>query len=309
MGARSLTARPWGAGTAALCWFILLVASGSPGCFAQDLLPIPNLAARVNDVTGTLTAEQQAQLEEKLSAFEARKGAQLALLVVPTTGGEPIENYSYRVILKWLLGRKGVNDGVLLIIAKDDREMRIEVGKGLEGALTDATCNRIISEAIVPLFRQGDFFGGISAGLDRIIAVIDGEPLPAPDLKWRGQSERGVAHWVPFLFFAVLFGSMVLRSLLGRGLGALVAGAVTGIVVYVVGQVLFTAIVGGLIAFLFALISGFSGGGSWSSYPRNGGWGGGLGGFGGGGFGGGGGSGGFSGGGGGFNGGGASGRW
>jgi uncharacterized protein len=297
----------------ALCLVACLFTSAS--ALAQNLQPIPNLAARVTDVTGTLTAEQQAQLEEKLSAFEARKGAQVALLVVPTTEPEAIEQYSYRVILKWLLGRKGVDDGALLIVAKNDRDMRIEVGKGLEGALTDATCSRIISEAIVPLFRHGDFYGGINAGLDQIIRVIDGEPLPKPDLGWQGQSERGVAHWVPFLFFAVLFGSVFLRSLFGRGLGALIAGAATGVLVYVVGQVIFTAVVAAVIAFLFALISGFSGGGTWSSYPRTGGWGGGLGGFGGGGLGGGSGrgggfgGGGFSGGGGGFNGGGASGRW
>jgi uncharacterized protein len=273
---------------------------------AQGLQPVPKLAARVTDLTGTLTAEQQSALEDKLSSFEARKGAQIAVLVVATTEPEDIAQYSIRVVDQWKLGRKSIDDGALLIVAKNDRELRIEVGKGLEGALTDVAAHRIISETMVPLFRQGDFYGGIQAGLDRMIRVIDGEPLPAPDRRWQGQSERGLSHLLPFLFVAVIFGSAILRSLLGRGLAAVLAGAATGAVVYFVGQALFIALVAGLLAFLFTLIAGFSGGGTWSSYPRTGGWGGGFGSGGGGGFTGGGG---FSGGGGGFNGGGASGRW
>jgi uncharacterized protein len=281
--------------------------------FAQNLQPIPKLSARLTDLTGTLTAEQQSMLEEKLSAFEARKGSQIAVLVVPTTEPEEIDQYSIRAVDQWKLGRQKIDDGALLLVAKNDRDLRIEVGKGLEGALTDLTAHRIISETIIPLLRQGDFYGGINAGLDEMIRVIDGEQLPPPDLGWQGHSVRGLSHLVPFLFVAVLFGSVVLRSLFGRGLGAVIAGAATGAVVYFVGQAIFIAMIAGVIAFLFALISGFSGGGLWSSYPRTGGWGGGFGrgggGFtGGGGFSGGGG-GGFSGGGGGFNGGGASGRW
>jgi uncharacterized protein len=273
--------------------------------FAQNLQPgmgqpIPKLTARVTDLTGTLTAEQQSMLEEKLSTFEARKGAQVAVLVVPTTEPEEIAQYSIRVVDQWKLGRQRIDDGALLIVAKNDRDLRIEVGKGLEGALPDLTAHRIISETIIPLLRQGDFYGGINAGLDQMIRVIDGEQLPAPDLGWQGHSVRDVSHLVPFLFVAVLFGSVVLRSLFGRGVGAVIAGAATGAVVYLVGQAIFMAVIAGLIAFLFCLISGFSGGGTWSSPPRAGGFGSG-GGFTGGG--------GFSGGGGGFNGGGASGRW
>jgi uncharacterized protein len=286
---------------------VLALSLAAPVC-AQSLQPIPKLTARVTDLTGTLTAEQQSMLEEKLAAFEARKGAQVAVLVVPTTEPEDIAQYSIRAVTQWMLGRKNIDDGALLIVAKNDRDLRIEVGKGLEGALTDLTAHRIISESIIPLFRQGDFYGGINAGLDQMIRIIDGEPLPAPDLAWQGQSVRGLAHLLPFLFVAVLFGSAVLRAMLGRGLGSVVVGAATGAVVYFVSQALFVALVAGLIACTFALVSGFSGGGLWSSYPRTGGWGGGFGGGlrGGGSFGGGGG---FSGGGGGFNGGGASGRW
>lgn len=288
----------------ALCWIAVPAL-----LIAQNLQPIPKLGARVTDLTGTLTAEQQSQLEDKLRAFEARKGAQVVVLVVPTTAPENIEQYSIRVVTQWMLGRKNIDDGALLLVAKDDHDMRIEVGKGLEGALTDLTAHRIIAESIIPLFRQGDFYGGINAGLDQIIRVIDGEPLPPPDAAWQGQSVRSVGRMVPFLFVGVLFGSVVLRSLFGRGWGAAIAGAATGALVYAIGHAIFITVVAAVLAFLFALLSGFAGPGSWSSYPRSGGWGGGFGGLGrGGGFGGTGG-GGFSGGGGGFNGGGASGRW
>jgi uncharacterized protein len=272
--------------------------------FAQNLQLIPKLTARVTDLTGTVTAEQQSMLDEKLAAFEARKGAQIAVLVVPTTQPEEIAEYSIRVADQWKLGRQKIDDGALLLVAKSDRDLRIEVGKGLEGVLTDVAAHRIISETIIPLFRQGDFYGGINAGLDQMIRVIDGEQLPASDPGWQGHAIRSVTHVMPFLFIAVLFGSIVLRSVFGRGLGALIAGAATGGVVYFVGQAVFLAVIVGFIAFLVALVTGASGGGMWSSYPRTGGWGGGFG--SGGGFTGGGG---FSGGGGGFNGGGASGRW
>src|SRR5262249_54138638 len=139
--------------------------------FAQSPLPLPKLEARVTDQTGTLTAEQQAALEEKLSAFEARKGSQLGVLLVPTTEPEDIAAYSIRVVEAWKLGRRKVDDGALLIVAKSDRRMRIEVGYGLEGALTDAMSNRIISDTVAPLFRQGDYYGGINAGLDQMIRV------------------------------------------------------------------------------------------------------------------------------------------
>ena len=294
----------------ALAWLVLGLAAAP--VFAQtQQQPLPKLTGRVNDLTGTLTAEQQATLEDKLAAFEARKGSQIVVLVVATTDPEDIVNYSYRVAHNWKLGRAKINDGALLIVAKNDRELRIEVGRGLEGALTDLTAHRIISDTIVPLFRQGDFYGGINAGLDRMIRIADGEPLPPPDLEWQGSSEKNISHLVPFLFVVVFFGSVVLRSMFGRGLGALIAGVVSGGLVYFAGQSLFVALVAAVLAFLFALISGFSGGGMWSSFPRTGGWGGGFGSGSGGAWRGGSGSvgGGFRGGGGDFNGGGASGRW
>ena len=141
---------------------------------------VPPLKARVTDLTGTLSASEANQLEQKLAAFEAKKGSQIAVLIVPTTQPETIEQYSIRVAEAWKLGRKGIDDGALLVIAKQDRALRIEVGYGLEGVLPDAIAKRIIEETIVPRLRQGNFAGGIDAGIDKIMGVIQGEPLPPP---------------------------------------------------------------------------------------------------------------------------------
>lgn len=256
---------------------LLVLGMVTPALAQTRQQPVPRITSRVIDQTGTLTAEQQATLEDKLAAFEARKGSQIAVLVVATTEPEDIFTYSDRVAHAWKLGRPKIDDGALLVVAKNDRELRIEVGRALEGALTDLTAHRIISDTIVPLFRQGDFYGGINAGLDQVIRIVDGEPLPPPDLLWQGTSEKNISRLVPFLIVAVLFGSAVLRSMLGRGAGAMTAGVASGALVYFAGQSVFVAVVAGILAFLFALISGFSGGGMWSSYPRVGGWGGGFG--------------------------------
>jgi uncharacterized protein len=281
---------------------------------AQGLVPIPPFDARVVDLTGTLTAQQQAALEQRLAEFEARKGAQIAVLVIPTTRPEEIEQFGIRLAESWKAGRKASDDGAILIVAKDDRQMRIEVGYGLEGALTDITSKRIITDTITPLFRQKDFYGGINAGVEQMIRVVDGEPLPPPDEKWN--QAPSILAFLPFLFFAVLIGSMIFRSLFGRALGSLVTGGVTGGLVWLVSSLLGISIFAGIAAFFFSLVMSSLGGGRWSSAPRHGGWrgggwgggiggggwgGGGDGGFGGGGFGGGGG--------GGFGGGGASGGW
>ena len=168
----------------------LVLAGVSAPAAAQDLQPVPQFTARVTDLTGTLTSGQQAEMEQKLLAFEQRKGSQVVLLVVPTTGPETIEQYAIRVAEAWKPGREGVDDGALLLVALQDRVVRIEVGYGLEGVLPDAIARRIIDETITPLFRQRDIFGGVSAGLSRIMQVIDGEPLPPPDRQWRRPADR-----------------------------------------------------------------------------------------------------------------------
>jgi uncharacterized protein len=279
---------------------------------AQSLQPVPELSARVTDATGTLTAAQQAALEQKLAAFEQRKGAQVALLIVPTTEPETIEQYSIRVVDAWKLGREGVDDGVLLLVALQDRTLRIEVGDGLEGVLPDAIARRIIDETIKPLFRQQDIHGGVNAGLDRIMQVVDGEPLPPPDRRWRQPSDR-IGGLLPLLIFGAIAGGGMLRALFGRPLGSLATGGVIGAIVWLVSKLVAIAIGAGVLAFLLTLFMGAGGSGlrraGRGGWPGGfGGWGGGLGGGGfgrGGGFGGGG----FGGGGGGFSGGGASGRW
>jgi uncharacterized protein len=261
--------------------------------------------ARVTDQTGTLGAEQKAALEQMLQAFETRKGSQIAVLMVPTTKGEAIEQYALRVAETWKLGRKGVDDGALLAIAKDDRALRIEVGYGLEGALNDATAKRIVAEVITPRFREGDFFGGISAGVDRMIKVIDGEPLPAP-ARSAPQVDGGVFQLLPIVLIAAMVVGGVLRAILGRGLGALATGGGVGFLAWILAGTLFVGVIAGVLAFFFTLMGGgFGGGRRYGGFPggfpggtgRGGSWGGG--GFGGG----------FRGGGGGFGGGGASGRW
>jgi uncharacterized protein len=269
---------------------------------------IPPLNQRVTDLTGTLSGGAVARIEAKLADFEAKKGSQIAVLIVPTTEPEDIAQFGIRLADAWKLGRKGVFDNVYLIVAKNDRHVRIEVGRGLEGALTDVTANRIIEETITPHFKANDFDGGVEAGVDQIISVVNGEPLPVPDQKWEKHS-GSISNLLPILLVVVVVAGGVLRSIFGRFLGSAATGGLAGFLAWLVSHFLPIGLGAGIVAFLFALLAGGSSRG-WSS---GGGWGGGFGGggFGGGGFGGGGGGGGgfSSGGGGGNAGGGASGSW
>ena len=277
-----------------LLFFLALAAS----ICAAALVPVPALTARVTDQTGTLTAEQKASLERVLQQFEARKGSQIVVLVVPTTAGEAIEQFALRAAERWQPGRKKIDDGVLLVVAKDDRALRIEVGYGLEGALNDATAKRIVSEVIVPQLRKGDFYAGIAAGVDRIIRVVDGEPLPAPAAT-TATNRDSLEQLLPVLLIVAVIAGIALRSMLGQFHGAVVTGAVVGALAWLMANVLAVAVIAGFAAFVLALlgIDGGGYGGMHGGYGYRGGFG--RGGFGGG----------FRGGGGGFGGGGASGRW
>lgn len=255
---------------------------------------VPPLLGHITDLTGTLAPDQKSTLEQTLEAFEARKGSQLAVLMVPTTEPEDIAQFALRVAEQWKLGRKKVDDGVVLVIAKNDRTLRIEVGYGLEGVLSDITSKRIISETISPRFKQGDFYGGVVAGVDQIIRIVDGEPLPEPKNSSR-DSNQSIRQFVPFLFIVALAVGGVLRRALGQVAGSVITGAVVTVLAWFVAGTLLLALLAGVAAMFVTLIGvgrmghgmgGFSGGG--------------RGGFGGGGF---------RGGGGGFGGGGASGRW
>jgi len=263
---------------------------------AAEDAPIPPLAGRVVDVNATLTAEQRRELEASLEAFEKRKGSQIAVLLTGTSFPEPIESFSLRVAEAWKIGRKGVDDGIVVVVARSDQAMRIEVGYGLEGAVPDAVAKRLIEEEFIPRFREGDFYGGLRAGLDRLMRVIDGEPLPPPKQEGGGSEPRSIeTYFILFMAIVIAVGGL-LRALFGRLPAAAIVGFGTGLLAWLIVAPLTVALLVGIVGFIFTLAGGGHRGG--------------LGGFGRGGFGGGGfGGGGFSGGGGGFGGGGASGRW
>ncbi|WP_233575020.1 YgcG family protein [Pusillimonas sp. NJUB218] len=293
-----------------LIWFgafILTVVLGflaSPA-LAQDAA-VPPLQARVTDTTGTLDAATVQDIEARLAALEQRKGAQIAVLMVPTTGTDSIEQYALRAFEQWQLGRKSVDDGILFVVAKDDRAMRIEVGYGLEGAVPDLLAGRIIREQVVPRFQAGDFAGGVSAGVDSLILLVDGEDLPPPETSAASADEESAELWGALLLLFFFFAAL-----------PWVAAPFTGIVLYVAWGNIFIALGGAVVAFFVSRAlrawidkkGGGKGGPGGGGMRRRAGRIGAAGGFGAGGFGGGFGGGGFGGGGGSSGGGGASGRW
>ena len=260
---------------------------------------VPPLSGRVVDQTGTLSSGDVASLTQTLKDLETRKGSQIAVLIVPTTDQESIEQFSIRVAEAWKIGRKKIDDGALLVVAKNDRRLRIEVGYGLEGVLTDATARRIIDEDITPKFKSGDFAGGISAGVDRIIRVIDGEKLPAPEPEhWRRLGLlNNIDPFNPFVIAALFIVGGILRSTLGRLFGSLTTGGFVGLLAWFLVGSLGLSVIFAIIAFVLTMF----GESIASAGGRGGTWSGGSGGSSSGG--------GFSGGGGSFGGGGASGRW
>ncbi len=283
---------------AAFCLLGLLCALWA--AIGQAQVAVPPLSARVTDLTGTLKLEQRQALETRLAQFEARKGAQIAVLLVPTTQPEPIEQYARRVLDEWKLGRKGIDDGALLLIALKDRKLRIETQYGLEGVLPDATAKRIVDEIVTPRFRQQDFYGGISAGIERMIAVVDGEPLPPPPSRAArrdgGSSNLESLLMVGFALVFVVAG--ILRAMFGRVGGAALTGGIGGMIAwFIVGSLLAAGAVA-LVVFVLSTIMGVPGmgrrgirrGGYWGGGMSGGSWGGGGGWSGGGGMGGGGGA-------------------
>jgi uncharacterized protein len=289
---------------------------------AQVPIAIPKLDARVTDLTGTFTATEQSELEQKLAAFERRKGAQIAVLILPSTAPEDIAQFGIRLAEAWQIGDAATDAGAILIVAKNDRALRIEVGDGLEGSLTDSVTARIINDTIVPQFKQGDYFAGVSAGVDRILRVVDGESLPRVERAWdkRGNSLAKL----PLLLIALAVIGKFLRYAIGRAPAALAGAALGGGMAWIMTGSLIWAAVVGIGALLVIVWLTSTAIGSWS-LPRDrdderyrrrsqrGGWGDSGGGWGGGssggGWGGGSSGGGFSGGGGHFSGGGASGKW
>jgi uncharacterized protein len=279
------------AGLVACCALLLLVSGGA----RAELVAVPALKTRVTDLTQTLSPDQQAQLEAKLTAFEQEKGSQIAVLIVPTTQPEDIAQYSIRVVDAWKLGRAKQDDGILILLAKNDRKMRIEVGYGLEGAIPDLTAKRVISEVMAPSFRQGDYYGGLNNAVDKLIGLIAGEQLPAP-VSNNASSNNNFESMLPLLFFGGLILGAILRGIFGNFFGGALNGGAIGLLAWVLGGGILAAILFAIVAFFITLMGA-------SGLGQMGGYGGGSG----GGFGGG--SDPFSGGGGGFGGGGASGDW
>jgi uncharacterized protein len=282
----------------------LVMAWALLGGTAWAQVAVPPLKAPVTDLTATLSAQQSADLDARLRTWSQNKGSQIAVLLVPTTQPEAIEQYSIRVAEAWKIGRKGTDDGVILLVAKNDRTVRIEVGYGLEGAIPDAIARRVVEEIIVPRFRGGDFYGGISEGVTSLMKLVEGEKLPPPP-SGPGPSGSGPdLQLVMVLLVMLMVINTVLGNLFGRVLGSLIGSGAAG----VLGWLLLGSLIGGIVIAVIGFVMSAVLGGSRGGFP--GGFGGGRGGFGGGGFGEGGfGGGGFGGGGGGFGGGGASGRW
>jgi uncharacterized protein len=263
---------------------VILALSVVWACAASADVAVPQLTGRVVDQTGTLSGADIASLTQTLKDLEARKGSQIAVLIVRTTAPETIEQYSIRVAEAWKIGRKKIDDGALLVVAKDDHHLRIEVGYGLEGSLTDVTAHRIVDEVITPKFKAGDFAGGISDGIDRIVKVIDGERLPAPEPPhWQEQgSFNGSDLLNPFTLFGLVVVGGFLRTVLGRLIGATATGGVVAAVAWFIAGSIAASLLAGVIGFVIAMFAdafvptgpagrgrggyggGYSGGG-WSS--------------------------------------------
>jgi uncharacterized protein len=272
--------------------------AGSPWALtlshAQGVQPVPALTARVVDNTGTLDASARSQLEAKLAALEQKKGSQVVVLLVPSTAPEDIASYASRVANDWKIGRKSTGDGVLVIVSKGDRKLRIEVAKTLEGAIPDLMAKRIIDEAMVPKLRTGDYAGGLSDAVDRIAQLVDDESLPPPgatgglpdSVQGAVKSLLGDVGWMQALFFLIFFVpviNVISKAIFGNKLGSIVIGGAVGALAFVVTASVLIAVIAFVAALIFALVTGLRG---WQNAGGN---------YGGGGYGGGGWSGGSSG--------------
>ncbi|MCW5661326.1 MAG: TPM domain-containing protein [Burkholderiaceae bacterium] len=287
-----------------------LALAAALGASAQDLMPVPPLEGRVIDRTDTLDSLQRQSMEQHLASVERELGTQIVVLIVNSTQPEDIAAYAHRVADQWKIGRRDVGDGLLIVVAKNDRRIRIEVAKALEGAVPDLAARQIITETISPAFKRNDYAGGLNAAIDRIAARIRPEGLPPPDAQRDasgGTPGFNWEDWALFFFVAVpIIGSM-LTGVFGRKLGSLVTGGGAGALAWWFSASLAVAALAGVVALILVGVLGIGS----ATRGRRGGppiiWGGGGGGWGGGGYGGGGGF--SSGGGGDFGGGGASGDW
>ncbi|MEO7403171.1 MAG: TPM domain-containing protein, partial [Burkholderiales bacterium] len=249
---------------------------------AQDFQPLPDVSSPVTDTTGTLSQSQIATLTEKLRAFEKRKGSQIAVVVVPTTEPETIDQYSIRLAEKVKIGRAKVDDGLIIVISMKDRKTRIEVGYGLEGAIPDSVASQVRRQVMNPAFREGRYFDGLNAGADAFIKIIDGEPLPAPapdrGVSHQGASGDGVDYQSLLVMGIILVFVVggILRAIFGRFLGSAMVGGVAGGGAFLLSGLMPIGIVGGIVAFVFSIVFSNSFGrnniGSRGRGPMGGGW-------------------------------------
>jgi uncharacterized protein len=269
-------------------WLLALyLCFGAVSSYSQNLVPVPQLTGHVVDTIALLDAQQRQTLETKLVALESLSGSQVVVLIVATTQPEDIVGFSNRVGNVWKIGRKAIGDGLLVVVAKDDRKLRIEVSKTLEGAIPDLAAKQIIDTSITPHFKQGDYAGGLDAGLDQIAALIKGESLPTPpqsDLDTAWLDGFDWQELIAFVLFGVFFGGSIFRRIFGNKLGSAVTGTVVGVLVNLLSGSIVFAVMAGFVAMIFVLISsaggafpgwrggGFgSGGGGWSSGSGSGG--------------------------------------
>lgn len=239
------------------CCLVLLGISGSQA--ADGLVEIPPLSTAVTDLTQTLSAEEQAALNEKLTQFSQQAGSQVAVLILPTTQPEDIAQFGIRLADAWKIGRVKQDDGVIVIVAKQDRKMRIEVGYGLEGAIPDAIAKRIVAEQLSPAFKQGQFYAGLNLATDTLIKLIQGEQLPAPAKTPAVAGQGDLMQWLPILMFAAIIAGAILRGMLGAFFGSALTGGVLAMLAGFLGATLLVMGLVGLAAFVFTLAMGSSG--------------------------------------------------
>jgi uncharacterized protein len=253
--------------TLVLAWCMASVA------LAQSLQAVPAPSSHVVDTTNTLTAEARGALEQKLTAFETESGTQIGVLIVQTTAPEDIFSFANRAANIWKLGRKDVGDGLLVVVAKDDHKLRIEVAKTLEGAIPDLMAKRVIDQMITPAFKQGDFAGGLDAGASQLMALVRGEELPAPTT---ASGQQNGFQWIDlavFMFMAAAIGGSIARRVFGNRWGSLLTGAGTGVAAWLATNSLLVAAVASIAGGVFTLLGALNRGrstGHGSSWPSGG---------------------------------------
>jgi uncharacterized protein len=248
--------RTWGLrALLALLWALGLGLWQATACAQTALVPVPDYRAHVTDTARALADADRAALERQLANFETQRGTQIGVLIVPSTAPEDIADYSQRVADTWKLGRAGVGDGLLIVVAVQDRRVRIAPFKALEGAIPDVLAKRIIDQQMVPAFRRGDYAGGLRDALAQLQAHITGEALPEPAPARPQIDEFDIVEAAMLLLVAVPLVTRVLRQMLGQRLGSLVGAAAAGLLVWQITGRIWMALLAGLMGFFVGLFT------------------------------------------------------